>query len=260
MTDLQRYVCLGLLGPLLWLQGRHVRRVTPRLPEPPGARAGQSGCGPALRLLIAGDSAAAGVGAASQHDALSGQLLRHLSPHFCVEWRLLATTGLDSAGLLRLVQDTPAWAADVVVLSIGVNDVTALTAPTRWVQMQAQLAQRVADRFAPRLLIHSAVPPMHAFTALPQPLRWFFGRWAREFNRQLAHALVGQSRRVLHTPFMPTPTDGLAADGFHPGPRGYHAWAQSLSQCIVQACSPADAQQRQAGRPARAIEDVSTNY
>ena len=31
------------LGPLLLLQGRYVRRVTPRLPEPPGARQGECG-------------------------------------------------------------------------------------------------------------------------------------------------------------------------------------------------------------------------
>lgn len=233
MTNLQRTVWLGLLGPLLWLQGRHVRRTTPRLPEPPGERAGQAGCGPTLRILIAGDSAAAGVGAASQQEALSGQLLRHLSPHFRVEWRLLATSGLDSPGLLRLLQATAAGPVDVVIVSIGVNDVTALTAPARWVFWQTQLAQLVDARFAPQLLVHSAVPPMHAFTALPQPLRWFFGRWASEFNRQLALTLVGQARRILHTPFLLTPADGLAADGFHPGPRAYEAWAQGLSQCIL---------------------------
>lgn len=45
------------LGPLLLGQGRYVRRVTPRLPEPEGERQGVIGAGPALRLLILGDSA-----------------------------------------------------------------------------------------------------------------------------------------------------------------------------------------------------------
>ncbi len=241
MTDLQRYLWLGLLGPLLWLQGRRVRRTTPRLPEPPGERAGQAGSGPKLRVLIAGDSAAAGVGAATQQDALSGQLLRCLSPHFSVEWRLLAVTGLDSPGLLRLLQATSASPVDVMIVSIGVNDVTALTTPKRWVRWQTQLAQVIEERFSPMLLVHSAVPPMHAFTALPQPLRWFFGCWAHEFNRQLGFALAGEKRHILHTPFLSTVVDGLAADGFHPGPKAYEAWAQSLSQHILATWQDADA-------------------
>ena len=67
------------LAPFLILQGRHVRRITPRLPEPDGARAGQAGSGQPLRLLIVGDSAAAGVGVSTQQDALSGQLIALLS-------------------------------------------------------------------------------------------------------------------------------------------------------------------------------------
>src|SRR5689334_20066239 len=66
------------LVPLLALQGRRVRRVTPRLPEPPGPRAGLAGDGPPLRLLILGDSSAAGVGAPSQDEALSGRLVSEL--------------------------------------------------------------------------------------------------------------------------------------------------------------------------------------
>ena len=62
------------LSPLLLAQGVYVRRVTPRLPEAPGSRSGVAGGGPSLKLLILGDSAAAGVGAASQDEALAGQL------------------------------------------------------------------------------------------------------------------------------------------------------------------------------------------
>ena len=71
-----------LLGPLLLLQGRHVRRVTPTLPEPPGDRRGITGTGPELRLLILGDSAPADVGASHQSEALLGQLVSALAHEF----------------------------------------------------------------------------------------------------------------------------------------------------------------------------------
>jgi lysophospholipase L1-like esterase len=237
MRTAERYLWLGLLGPLLWLQGKHVRRVTPRLPEPPGARHGVVGQGPLLRLLIAGDSAAAGVGADTVAAAMSGQLLQRLSPHYRLAWRVLASTGLDSPGLHRLLEQTPEHRFDVVVLSVGVNDVTSLRSSADWLRWQNRLAELIGQRFKPVWLIHSAVPPMHAFTALPQPLRWFFGRWAGDFNQQLAaslgSALPDHPKRTLHWPFQQAAPDGLASDGFHPGPLGYAAWAASLSQLIL---------------------------
>ncbi len=154
-------------------------------------------------------------------------------PHFTVEWRLVAINGLDSPGLVELLEETRAEKFDVVVLSIGVNDVTGLRSPSQWMQWQNQLAKVIQTRFGPRLLIHSALPPMHAFTALPQPLRWFLGRWALEMNRQLEVALSAQTKRKLHWPLPEAVSGGMAVDGFHPGPLGYALWAKSLSKAIL---------------------------
>jgi lysophospholipase L1-like esterase len=237
MSTLERYLWLTLLGPILWLQGKHARRVTPLLPEPTGPREGKAGQGPLIRILVAGDSAAAGVGASSQDEALCGQLVRRLSQHRTVEWQLIAVTGLDSPGLVKMLEEAPAEPFDVVILSIGVNDVTALRSPRQWVNWQSQLAGLVQLRFGPHLLIHSALPPMHGFTALPQPLRWFMGRWAHEMNRQLASEIPAQGPRIMCSPFQGAVIDGLATDGFHPGSKGYALWAEGLSRHILEAQS-----------------------
>lgn len=165
--------------------------------------------GPLLRILIAGDSAAAGVGVATQAEALAGRLARHLSPHCTVQWRLIAVNGLESPGLLALLEATPADRFDVVVLSIGVNDVTGLRAPSKWLQWQDRLALVIERRFRPGLLIHCAVPPMHRFSALPQPLR------------------------AMHSPFQGSVAGGLACDGFHPGVVAYNLWAEGLVKRIL---------------------------
>lgn len=51
------HLATATLGPILLLQGRHVRRVTPRLSEAAGPREGTAGDGPPLRLLIVGELA-----------------------------------------------------------------------------------------------------------------------------------------------------------------------------------------------------------
>lgn len=237
----QRLPLLGLLWPLLWLQAWHVRRITPQLPEPPGRRTGTAGRGSLIRLLVAGDSGAAGVGAPTQDQALGGHLVRFLSRHHTVQWSVLAVNGLDSPGLLELLEQAPHGRFDVVVLSIGANDATRLCAPQQWCRWQTRLAKLIDLRFTPALLVHCAVPPMHACQALPQPLRWFMGHWARQMNQSLAELLLRESGRSMHWHPETTTTAGMAADGIHPSAQGYAAWAEGLSRCILDA-QPAPAE------------------
>jgi lysophospholipase L1-like esterase len=229
----QHLLWMGALWPLLYLQAMHVRRVTPCMPEPPGSRVGSAGRGPPLRLLVAGDSGAAGTGAPTQEQALCGHLVRYLSQKHTVAWCVLAANGLDSAGLLELLQNTPVARFDVVVLSIGANDAAALLSPRRWARLQNSLATLIDQRFAPELLVHSAVPPMHTCLALPQPLRWFMGRWAQQMNDSLAGLLPIHSGRVMHWHPESMATLGMAMDGIHPSATGYDAWADSLSPHIL---------------------------
>ena len=86
-----------LLAPVLLSQAKTVRRTLPRLPEADGARRGVAGCGATLRVLVTGDSAAAGVGATHQDEALAGQLVGCLSGDFQVHWQLLARSGRTTA-------------------------------------------------------------------------------------------------------------------------------------------------------------------
>lgn len=221
------------LGPLLLLQGRHVRRVTPKLPEPPGPRSGEIGEGALLRLLILGDSAAAGVGAQSQDQALSGQLVQALSPHFRVRWVLQAQTGITTAQTLQQLREQPAEAFDVVVTSLGVNDVTGNCSPARWLQNKAQLLSLLQQQYHAQLVLLSELPPMHRFPALPQPLRWYLGAQAQRYNRGLQTLLLQHSDcRLVSVQVPSNDTDLVASDGFHPGPGFYRLWGQQLAQDI----------------------------
>ena len=120
-----------------------------------------------------------------------------------------------------------------MVLSIGANDTTGLLSQLQWARWQNRLAALIDQRFGPALLVHSAVSPVHACLALPQPLRWFMGRWARQMNESLAGVLPGQSRRILHWHPETTSTVGMAMDRVHPSSTGYAVWAEGLSPHIL---------------------------
>lgn len=221
-----------VLGPVFLVQGMWVRLSTPQLPEPEGARAGVWGYGPELRLLILGDSAAAGVGVESQAEALSGKLVASLGEFYRVTWKLLATSGHNSAEVLARLQSEPAEVFDVVVISVGVNDVTGRTSYSRWRDNVQAIVNVLEQKFQTRRILFSSLPPMHFFPGLPQPLRWWLGGRADRLNQRVETFAIGHpSCQFVHVKF-PFDTGFMAADGFHPGPAAYSLWGDHLATVI----------------------------
>lgn len=227
-----------MLAPLLFAQGRYVRKRTPILPEASGTRTGSQGAGTKLSLMILGDSAAAGVGVASQEQALCGQLVSRLERHYHVGWELIAKTGATTADVLSWIPTIEKHARDVVVVSLGVNDVTGGVTRKTWLRQQRVLVQELATRFAPRHIVLTQVPPMDSFLALPHPLRWVVGQQSRRFN------LVAKSTWHQHDiceflePAFTLDPPFLASDRFHPGALAYEAWAESVAQRVLDRFSP----------------------
>lgn len=217
------------LAPALLLEGQYVRKVTLRLPEPAGARSGEAGAGPKLNLLIIGDSAAAGVGAQSQEEALSGQVVRKLAGHYTVRWTLEALTGRSVKDYLPPHDGAlPSTTADVILVSLGVNDVTSSISAKRWLAQVEELLDLLHQRYRPKLILFTDVPPMDHFPALPQPLRWYLGARARSFNNGLGRLLGRQHDIQRVSVLFENDPAMLATDGFHPGPAGYRVWANEV--------------------------------
>lgn len=228
------------LGPLLLAQALHPRRTMPRLPEADGPRQGTVGCGTGvLGLLIVGDSSAAGVGVATQQQALAGRLSRALAQRLGqrVRWQLCARSGITSAQAHTLLVD--ARPADVAVVVTGVNDVVDQVRPAQALAARAQLLQALRQQAGIRHAVMTPVPPMHRFAGLPQPLRWLAGRDAAAHETALVRWAALQPG-VSHLPF-DLPLDDanlLASDGFHPGAPLYRLWGDALAEHIATAVWP----------------------
>lgn len=222
-----------LLAPLLLWQGKRVRQNTPRLPEPPGPRQGSVPGSPILRVLITGDSAAAGVGAASQEEALSGELVARLGETVGVEWRVIARTGLTTGATIRMLEKEPDDIFDVALVSLGVNDVTGRRSPEYFRERQEALLELLARRFSVRHVLLTSVPPMHCFPALPFPLRQVMGLRARKLDDVLRD-IAARHDWVTHLDMGrdADPAD-MASDGFHPGPTAYAEWARAASRTLL---------------------------
>jgi lysophospholipase L1-like esterase len=213
-----------LLGPLIHAQARRVRATALELPEPPGPRDGVAGAGaPVLRLLVAGDSSAAGVGARTQDEALAAPLARELAQrlHGSVRWQLIAQTGLTSEGVLHRLMHGHVHPADVAVVVVGVNDMTKEVPLAQALRKRGEIAAWLRAHAGVRHVVFPAAPDMDLFPALPQPLAWLGGRLARRNNDAQARWAATQPG-VAHVAMDGVTQRALfAEDGFHPAPALY---------------------------------------
>jgi lysophospholipase L1-like esterase len=232
---------VALLAPVLVGQGRRVRRTTPRLPEAAGPRAGEiAGRGAPVRLLVLGESTAAGVGAADHQAGLAGQVAGTLAAETGrpVRWRVLGRNGATAATTREtLLAPAEGVEADVAVVALGVNDTLHLRSPGRWTSDLRALIALVRERCGGVPVILAGVPPMGIFPGLPQPLRGVLGLRATVLDRAAAR-LAAEMDAVLHVS-VPLPAGGVddffCGDRFHPSPHGYAQWGAALGRAAAAA-------------------------
>jgi len=221
-----------LWGPVLLVQGFWVRMKTPKLPEPAMRRSGVVGKGQALRLLLLGDSSAAGVGAEKPEEGLLGQLLEQLRSEYTVHFEMLAKTGYTTVDAIEQLRTSEARPVDVVVTALGVNDVTSQLNSQQWLAQQTELLGLIIERYNPTQIIVSGLPPVADFPALPWPLNQYLGRRADLFDQTLP-AELADIKPAEFLSLRGWPKSALpASDGFHPGPSVYRLWAQKISERI----------------------------
>ncbi|MEU6034755.1 SGNH/GDSL hydrolase family protein [Actinomadura sp. NPDC047616] len=226
------------LAPVLLVQARRTARRTPRLDPASGADHGVAGAGaPDLRLVVIGDSTAVGVGAAAHAEALPGFLAAALRERLgrSVAW---SVTGRSGATARRVVTDlVPALngaAPDLVVVTVGINDLIRRRPLGTWAADLTALVTAVRGAYRDATVLVAGMPPVHRFPALPQPLRLVIGARARAMDRVMRE--VAHAHGALHAPMdeaMARDRRLFAADGFHPSPAGYRAWADDLARAVA---------------------------
>jgi len=226
-----------VLSPLLIAQAIGTRKRAPALPEATGPREGQLGSGgAALRLLIAGDSSAAGVGVAHQDEAFAGHFTRALHKR-CgrpLRWRLRAKSGLTTKEVLELLQAEPPPAADIAIVLTGVNDVIDLVPPRRAIAHREALADWLLAGGRARHVVFAALPPINQFPLLPQPLRRVMGDDARRHNDAMAQ-WAAKRTDVHHVPIvLQLSPAAMSRDGFHPGEPIYRACGDAIARFVAE--------------------------
>jgi len=195
-----------LVGQALWVVAR-----AERLPEASGDRNGEIGSGPLLRLLVVGDSSAAGVGVASQSEALGGRLATELAEKYTVQWNVVARSGGTVRSTTDILEGLPKEAFDIAILALGVNDAKNGVSLKAWKLGYAELLDKIKEKFGAKLVCISGLPPIRQFPILPSPLNRVLGDRVELFDEH------------------------MASDGFHPGPEIYAEWGSRAANDFIKA-------------------------
>lgn len=227
-----------LLLPVALLKGLGVRRISPRLPPPSGRPRGQLGDGPAeIRLLVVGDSSAAGVGARNIEDTLGPQLAARLNEVTGkpVSWR---NAGANSAIAAQIrdyvIPNIEERDFTHVVLTVGTNDAKNYLTRSRFKKDFGGLLYAAHARWPEARIYWSPVINMTDVPALPGSLAFVLA-----LRAQIINAMGVQLCRERHaTAVDPLPVEGpegFASDGFHANALGYRHWAAHVARVILDA-------------------------
>jgi len=213
--------------PVLLAEALYARFATRRLPpaRDPVGRVGTGGRN--LRLAGLGDSIIAGIGVATQSQALLGQVAEQAAAMAgaTVDWRAFgesgATTQVVQETLLRRVID---FEPELVVLSVGVNDAIAGVRPAHFRQRLREIVDALARSMRRPAIVFAGLPPLASFPALPWPLSELLGERARSLQEAAVQLTGFRGLRVVTFPAR-LPARAFSADRFHPGVHGCRDWA-----------------------------------
>ncbi|MFD3501419.1 SGNH/GDSL hydrolase family protein [Streptomyces sp. NPDC058676] len=214
---------------------------------------------PPLRLVMLGDSTAAGQGVRRSGQTPGALLASGLAAvaERPVVLRNVALPGATSDDLDRQVALTladPARIPDVCVIMIGANDVTTRMPPTRSVRHLSSAVRRL--RTAGAEVVVGTCPDLGTIEPVQQPLRWL----ARRASRQLAAAqtigAVEQGGRtvslgdLLGPEFAANPRELFGPDNYHPSAEGYATAAMAVlpTVCATLGLWPAEEERPDASR------------
>jgi lysophospholipase L1-like esterase len=223
------------LAPVLLVQARMARASIPRLPDAALPWTGSLPGAELIRLLVLGDSTAAGVGADSQSEALPGSFAREFGDRFDrgTTWQAIGENGATARDILtRFIDEATTNRYDVVFLTIGANDALGLRSRRAFARDVREIVHRLRSANPDALLLVSLMPRFDRFRSLKGPLRWNLALHAASLD-DAARAAVRGLDKVFALPKPPpyTPTF-WSPDLFHPGPAGYREWAEFVLDSV----------------------------
>ncbi|GLR17474.1 SGNH/GDSL hydrolase family protein [Portibacter lacus] len=236
------------LLPLLYLQGKKVRKSVPLLPEAEGIEGiVDSGSDRTLNILTIGESTIAGVGVDKHENGFTGLLAKRLSELLLVNvhWKVYARSGYTAKRVKsKIIPKITEDQVDLLVVGLGGNDAFTLNKPWKWKKEVEALIQDLKSKFPGTPIAFTNMPPIKEFPAFTPLIKFTIGNLVEIHGVELER-LVAKMDGVYYNPAIldvPEWIEKLGgnytykdffSDGVHPSELTYQEWGKDFANFIV---------------------------
>lgn len=230
----------GLLRTEAKLARRSIGYADDRVPDASGWY-GRRRPGPAIKIVLLGDSSAAGYGVRTVEEtpgamigsALSAQADRR------VHLGVFSKVGAQSGDLAGQIDEALPTEPDAAVILIGANDVTHGVSIGTSVRLLEEAVRRLVH--AGVAVVVGTCPDLGTVQPIPQPLRFGARVWSRRLAAAQTVRVVEAGGRsvslgsILGPEFEAAPAILFGPDRFHPSAAGYQSMVGVLVPSILAA-------------------------
>lgn len=235
------------LLPLLYWQGKNIRKKVPVLPEATGTT-GQAyqDFNRTLKVICLGESTIAGVGVATHEEGFAGSFAQELSQQLSVNvtWKVVAQSGITARGVAqKLVPKISSEQADLIVVGLGGNDAFKLNSPMRWRKDILLLLENLRADFPEVPITFLNMPPITEFPAFTKSIKFTIGGLGQILGEELAallpqHKVYFNDDKITFDNWKKKLPAGkrvadFFSDGVHPSKLTYQIWAKDFAQYIA---------------------------
>ncbi|MEM6717926.1 MAG: SGNH/GDSL hydrolase family protein [Bacteroidota bacterium] len=235
------------LLPILYFQGKRIRKTIPKLPEASGIEGVfENGSQTSFQLITVGESTIAGVGAKFHKTAFTGTLAEELAKQISanISWKVYAKSGYNAQQVTnKIVKHIVEKPVDLIVIGLGGNDSFELHSPKRWNKDIRALIARIRESYPTSPIVFINMPPIKEFTAFTGAIKFVIGNLVLHLGKELEKVVkdyknVHYYAKALQYDDMISrlnvdakPSD-FFSDGVHPSELAYQIWAKDVAEFI----------------------------
>lgn len=235
------------LLPILYFQGKKIKRTIPKLPEATDLEGSSSTeSTPSFQLITIGESTIAGVGASSNKAGFTGTLAEELSKQIStpVSWKVYAKSGYTAKCVNQnIIPQITEKSVDLIVIGLGGNDSFVLRTPKRWSSDIRDLITNMRSIYPNAPIVFANMPPIKEFTAFTGTFKFVIGNLVLHLGKELEKVVADyenvyynekalEYEDLIHRMNLDATPEDFFSDGVHPSELAYQVWAKDVAEFI----------------------------
>ncbi len=179
------------LIPIIYVQGKLIKKRIPDLPEAEGPTGYEKGNGSEeISVLMIGESTVAGVGVKTHQEGFPGTFAKNLSNQkgFSVDWLVHGKSGYTMKQVRKeLLPESPEKQFDLIIVGTGGNDTFKLNNPISWKREIRLFIEDCKKKYPDTPIAFNCMPPVKEFAAFTRPLKFVMGNLIEILGEELGH-------------------------------------------------------------------------